>query len=66
MKIALNETNHMQINFVSFIYNLGFLQANDSKHKSKSTQDWIADKRILQNVMITPASSPDLNQTENV
>lgn len=41
-------------------------QDNDSKHKSKSTRDRMTEKGILNNVMTTPASSPDLNPIENV
>ena len=43
-----------------------FLQDNDSKHKSKSTRNWMEEVGILDNVMVTPASSPDLNPIENV
>ncbi|CAC5397765.1 unnamed protein product [Mytilus coruscus] len=39
---------------------------NDSKHKSKSTKKWMEENDILNNVMETPASSPDLNPIENL
>lgn len=39
---------------------------NDRKHASKSTRQWMEEKVILENVMVTPASSPDLNPIENV
>ncbi|CAC5385916.1 unnamed protein product [Mytilus coruscus] len=41
-------------------------QDNDSKHKSKSTKQWMSNKNMLDNVMKTPASSPDLNPIENL
>ncbi|KAK3108476.1 hypothetical protein FSP39_015728 [Pinctada imbricata] len=41
-------------------------QDNDSKHVSKSTKEWMRQKNILDCVMQTPASSPDLNPIENV
>ncbi|VDI24895.1 Hypothetical predicted protein [Mytilus galloprovincialis] len=39
---------------------------NDSKHTSKSTNKWMEENDIMNNVMETPASSPDLNPIENV
>ena len=77
MTNALNETNYMQNKFcfiykqvrvfaARLIFSVCFLQDNDNKNKSKSTQDWMAEKGMLQNVMTTPASSPDLNPIENV
>ncbi|CAG2222624.1 unnamed protein product [Mytilus edulis] len=39
---------------------------NDSKHKSKSTKEWMRQNGVLDSVMETPASSPDLNPIENV
>ena len=42
------------------------LQDNDSKHVSKSTKEWMESVQILDSVMSTPASSPDLNPIENV
>lgn len=42
------------------------LQDNDSKHTSRSTKEWMREKRMLDSVMKTPASSPDLNLIENV
>lgn len=41
-------------------------QDNDSKHTSKSTKAWMEDNGILDHIMKTPASSPDLNPIENV
>ncbi|CAG2244240.1 unnamed protein product [Mytilus edulis] len=41
-------------------------QDNDSKHCSKSTKAWMTDNHMIDNVMKTPASSPDLNPIENV
>lgn len=51
-----------------FIYlsYLLFSEDNDSKHKSKSTQNWIRVQGLTESVMTTPASSPDLNPIENV
>ena len=45
---------------------LQYLQDNDAKHKSKSTKLWMEEVGILDKVMVTPASSPDLNPIENV
>lgn len=42
------------------------LQDNDSKHTSRSTKEWMMEKGMLDSVMKTPASSPDLNPIENV
>lgn len=43
-----------------------FYQDNDSKHTSRSTKEWMREKGMLDSVMKTPASSPDLNPIENV
>lgn len=42
------------------------LQDNDSKHTSRSSKEWMREKGMLDSVMKTPASSPDLNPIENV
>lgn len=47
-------------------FNFLYLQDNDSKHTSKSTKPWMEDNGILDHIMNTPASSPDLNPIENV
>lgn len=39
---------------------------NDSKHVSRSTKQWMVENEMMDNVMVTPASSPDLNPIENV
>ncbi|KAK3107730.1 hypothetical protein FSP39_020962 [Pinctada imbricata] len=56
------------LTFTSSVFPEGFrlYQDNDSKHKSRSTRKWMEEVNILQNVMETPASSPDLNPIENV
>lgn len=41
-------------------------QDNDSKHVSKSTKEWMQQKNLLDKIMKTPASSPDINPIENV
>lgn len=46
--------------------NTFFSKDNNRKHTSKSTKQWIEEKGILENVMVPPASSPDLNPIENV
>lgn len=46
--------------------NTFFSKDNDRKHTSKSTKQWMEEKGILENVMVTPASSPDLNPIENI
>ncbi|CAG2255601.1 unnamed protein product [Mytilus edulis] len=54
--------------FVSAAFPDGYrlYQDNDSKHKSKSTKEWMRQNGVLDSVMETPASSPDLNPIENV
>ena len=47
---------------VLFVY----FKDNDSKHKSKSTRQWMDENGVTPHVMITPASSPDINPIENV
>ncbi|MES9880854.1 MAG: transposase [Sedimenticola sp.] len=42
------------------------MQDNDSKHRSISTKKWMTEVGMLDSVMVTPASSPDLNAIENV
>ncbi|KAK3099483.1 hypothetical protein FSP39_005100 [Pinctada imbricata] len=49
-----------------FIDGFRLYQDNDSKHNSRSTQEWMRQVGILDTVMKTPASSPDLNPIENV
>lgn len=46
--------------------NTFFSKDNDRKHTSKLTKHWMEKKGILENVMVTPASSPDLNPIENI
>lgn len=43
-----------------------FFQDYDSKHTSRSTKAWVEQTGIINSVMKTPASSPDLNPIENV
>lgn len=43
-----------------------FYQDNDSKHVSRSTKQWMVENGMMDYVMVTPASSPDLNPIENV
>ena len=43
-----------------------FLKDNDRKHTSKSTQQCLKDNGLSESVMVTAASSPDLNPIENV
>lgn len=43
-----------------------FYQDKDSKHVSRSTKQWMVENEMMDNVMVTPASSPDLNPIENV
>lgn len=44
--------------------NLVFMQDNAPIHRSQSTKDWLARKRIA--LLDWPANSPDLNPQENV
>ena len=57
--ISLNCDNPFTVAYVLF-------QDNDSKHKSKSTKKWMEENGVLENVMETPASSPDINPIEMV
>ena len=50
------------LKMVLFVY----FKDNDSKHKSKSTRQWMDENGVTPHVMITPASSPDINPIENV
>lgn len=60
------DSRHFISNCRDYILNIYIWYDNDSKHKSKSTRDRMTEKGILNNVMTTPASSPDLNPIENV
>lgn len=46
--------------------NTFFSKDNERKHTSKLTKQWMEEKGILENVMVPPASSPDLNPIKKV
>lgn len=55
------EDNLLPFTSVKFPDGFRLYQDNDRKHTSKSTRQWMEEKVILENVMVTPASSPDQN-----
>lgn len=72
----MNSARYQQIlesNLLPFVRHRGrfpegfrMYQDNDSKHTSRSTKAWMEQAEIINSVMKTPASSPDLNIIENV
>lgn len=60
------EDNLVQFTKQRFPDGYRLYQDNDRKHTSKSTKKWMEEHGILENVMMTPASSPDLNPIENL
>lgn len=72
----MNSVRYQQIlesNLLPFVRHRGrfpggfrLYQDNDSKHTSCSTKAWMEQAGIINSVMKTPASSPDLNPIENV
>jgi transposase len=66
LHIYVHTLYNNKLQWLTFYIGFDLFYDNDSKHASKSTKKWMKLHYILDKVMTTPASSPDINPIENV